>query len=161
MPMSKSKNILPDPNLWWKYNFDIEVIGQGQTEFMNVRDTSYHGDTLTCQTKYDFVKGQKSWGLNTKPCHKPYKFDLEVKGQCRIRIMNVLDTSSHGDRAMCQIWYANVKANRSHRSAWEHDKSLKFEFEVKGQHRIGTWINLSHLLMVIDPCAKYGQPISN
>ena len=33
---------------------------QGHTEFMNVCDTLYHGDTLTCQTKYDFVKGQKS-----------------------------------------------------------------------------------------------------
>ena len=40
-------------------NFDIEVKGQGHTEFMNVCDTSYHGDTLTCQTKYDYVKGQQ------------------------------------------------------------------------------------------------------
>ena len=38
----------------------IEVKGQGQTEFMNVRNTSYHGDTLSFQTKYDYVKGQKS-----------------------------------------------------------------------------------------------------
>ena len=37
MPMSKSKDILPDSNSWWKYNFDIEVKGQGQ----NVRDTLY------------------------------------------------------------------------------------------------------------------------
>ena len=42
------------------YNFDVEVKGQGHTEFINVRDTSYHGDTVMCQTKYDFVKGQKS-----------------------------------------------------------------------------------------------------
>ena len=27
------------------------------------------------------VKGQKSLVLNTKQCHKPYKFDLEVKVQ--------------------------------------------------------------------------------
>ena len=33
-----------------KYNFDIGVKGQSHTEVMNVRDTSYHGDTLTCQT---------------------------------------------------------------------------------------------------------------
>ena len=37
------------------------------------------GNTLTCQTKYDYVKGQKSLVLNKKQCHKPYKFDLEVK----------------------------------------------------------------------------------
>ena len=29
MPLSKSKGILPDSNSWWKYNFDIEVKGQG------------------------------------------------------------------------------------------------------------------------------------
>ena len=60
VPMSKSKDILPDSNPWWKYNFDIEVKGQGHAEFMNVRNTSYHGDTLKCQTKYNYVKGQKS-----------------------------------------------------------------------------------------------------
>ena len=42
-----------------KYNFDIEVKGQGHAEFMTVCDTSYHGDTPTCITKYDYAKGQK------------------------------------------------------------------------------------------------------
>ena len=45
---------------------------------------------------------------------KAYKFDLEVKG---IGITNKRDTFSHNDRPMCQIWYANVKANRSYK--WE------------------------------------------
>ena len=45
--------------------------------------------------------------------------DFEVKGERRIRIMNVLDTFSHGDRPMCQKWYDNVKANRSYRSDME------------------------------------------
>ena len=35
------------------------------------------------------VKGQKKLWPETKPCHEPYKFDLEIKGQCYIRIMNV------------------------------------------------------------------------
>ena len=43
-----------------QYNFDIEVKGQGHTEFMNVRDKLYHGDTLTYQTNYVTVKGQQS-----------------------------------------------------------------------------------------------------
>ena len=59
MPVSKSKDILPDTNPWWKYDFDIEVKGQGRTEFMNVSDTSYHGNILTCQTNYDYVKTSK------------------------------------------------------------------------------------------------------
>ena len=33
------------------YNFDIEVKGQGDTEFMNVSHTWYYGVTLMCQTK--------------------------------------------------------------------------------------------------------------
>ena len=36
-------------------NFDIEVKGQGHE---CICDTSYYGDTLTCQTKYAYVKGQ-------------------------------------------------------------------------------------------------------
>ena len=35
---------------------------------------------------------------------KTYKFYLEVKGQRCIMIMNVRNTSSHGDKPMCQIW---------------------------------------------------------
>ena len=59
MPMLKTKDILPDSNPWWKHNFDIEVNGQGHTESMNVRDTSHYGNTLACQTKYDYSKGHK------------------------------------------------------------------------------------------------------
>ena len=46
-------------NSLWKYNFDIDAKGQGHTEFMTVCDTSYHGDTPTCITEYDYAKGQK------------------------------------------------------------------------------------------------------
>ena len=57
--MTKSKDILQDSNSLRKYNFNILVNGQGHTEFMTVFDTSYHGDTLACITKYDYAKGQK------------------------------------------------------------------------------------------------------
>ena len=129
---------------------------------MNIRDTSYHGDTLTCQTKYDYIKGQKSLILNTMQCHKPLKFDLEVKVQGCIRIMNVLDTSSHGDRPICQIWYASVKANRSYRSyikTWQ--KPLILTLRSKVNIESGSWMYATHCLMVIHPCAKYGKPMSN
>ena len=120
-----------------------------------------HGDTLTCQTKYEYVKGQKSLVLNTKQCHKPYKFDLEVKVQGCFRIMNVLDTSSHGDRPICQIWYATVKANRSYRSymkTWQ--KTLNLTLRSKVNIESGSWMYATHCLMVIHPCAKYGKPMS-
>ena len=100
MPMSKSKDICQTQI----HGENIIFIWRSKVKVINVHDTLYHGDTLTCQTKYDYIKGQKSLDLNTKQCHKPYKFDLEVKVQGRIWIMNVRDRSSHGDTPMCQIW---------------------------------------------------------
>ena len=102
MRLLKIKDILLDSNSWWKYNFDIEVEDQGHTEFMNVQGTLYHGDTLTYQTNYDYVKGQKSWGLNTKPCHTRSKVNVES----------------------------------------------------------GSYMYLTHPLIVINPCAKYGMSMS-
>ena len=58
---------------------------------------------------YANVKANRSYGMDTKSCQTPYKFDLEVKGQCRIVIINVRDTLSY----VGQIWFANVKAKRS------------------------------------------------
>ena len=49
-----------------------------------------------------------------KPYQKPYKSDLEVKDQHYFWITNVRETSSNGDRLMCKIWYANIKAKRSY-----------------------------------------------
>ena len=91
---------------------------------MNVRHTSYYGDTLTCKTLYDYVKEQKSRVQNTKPCHKLCTFDLEVKGQRRINIMNVRDTSSEGDRPMCQILYTNFKQTEVTGRTRRHDENL-------------------------------------
>ena len=93
---------------------------------------------------------------------KPYKFDIEVEGQGHIRIMNVLDTSSLGDRPICQIWYANVKANRSYRldmKTWQ--KPIKLTWRSKVNIQSGSWMYTTHRLMVIHPCAKYGRPMSN
>ena len=47
MHISKSKDDLAQTQIRGdKYNFDIEVKGQGHTEVMNVCDTLSHGDTL-------------------------------------------------------------------------------------------------------------------
>ena len=99
----------PDSNSLWTYNFDIEIKDQGHECMRHIVPWWY-----THVPNKAGLFQRKTWGLNTKSCHKPYKFDLEVKGQGRIRIMIVLNTSSDGDRPMCQIWYANVQANRSY-----------------------------------------------
>ena len=56
--MHMSKSQISNP--WWKYNFDIEVKGQGHTEFMNVCDTSYHSDTLMCQQRMTMLKDKEA-----------------------------------------------------------------------------------------------------
>ena len=75
MPMSKSKDILPDSN----HGENIILILRSKVKVINVRDTLYHGNTLTCQTKYDYVKGQKSLVLNTKPCINSINLTLRSK----------------------------------------------------------------------------------
>ena len=67
--VKEERRSCPYTNSWWKYNFDdIEAKDQGHTEVMNVCYTSSHGDTLMCQTWYDYIKVQKSCALNMKPC---------------------------------------------------------------------------------------------
>ena len=55
-------------------------------------------------------KQKESYKPDTRTRQKPYRFDLEVKCQRHIVIMNVLYTSAHGDTPICQIWKANDKA---------------------------------------------------
>ena len=69
--------------------FDLEVKGQLQIGNINVGVTSSHGDRHMCQIWYANVKSKKYYGPDTKTCQKTYKFDLEVKVQGRIWIMNV------------------------------------------------------------------------
>ena len=91
--VKEQKQSCQDTNSWWKYIFYIDVNGQGQTKDMDVRDTSSHMQYMV----WLCIRTKKP-GPNTKPRHRPYKFDLEVKGQ-RQR-----DTSSHGDTSISQIW---------------------------------------------------------
>ena len=60
-------------------------------------DLSSYGDTLICQIWNDYVKGEKSCDPNMKTFQKPYKFDLKVKGQHLIGIINFRNTASYGD----------------------------------------------------------------
>ena len=96
---------------------------------MNVLDTSSHGDRPMCQIWYANDKANRSNRSGMKTCKKPYKFDLKVKVQGCIWIMNVRDTSYHGDTITCQIWLANVNPKKSygsdtnlHRQTDRHDR---------------------------------------
>ena len=73
---------------------------------MVIHSCAKYGRTMS-KDKKDVACTVQTW-----PSQKSYKFDLEVKGQCHIGIMNVCNISSHGDRLIGQLWQANVKANR-------------------------------------------------
>ena len=50
-----------------------------------------------CQIWYAYVKVV----AQTQSCQKTFKFDL----RSNVKVMNVHDTSSHGDTSMCQYPY--------------------------------------------------------
>ena len=99
MSVSMSKDDLVQTKIHVKkYNLYIEVKGQGHTEVMSV---THHLLVIHSCIWFDCVKGQKSCGPNTKAYQKAYKFDLWVKGQHHIGIMNKRNTFSCSDRPMC------------------------------------------------------------
>ena len=58
--------------------------------------------------------------------------------------MNVLDTSSHGDRPMCKICYVIVQAKRSYRSdmkTWQKtiNLTLRSKVNIKTRHIVLWW----------------------
>ena len=73
----------------------FEVRGQGHTEVINVCDILSSGFLAMCQIWEAYVEEHRSYGPGINPCEKKHNFDLDVKGQGHIKIMNVLNTSSH------------------------------------------------------------------
>ena len=65
--MTKDKKLWPgwtQGHVKCPFKFDLENKDKGHTEFMNVHDTSSHGDTPMCQTWYANVKAKRSNGLD-------------------------------------------------------------------------------------------------
>ena len=107
------------------YKFDLEGKVQGRIWITNVNDTSSYGDTPMCKIWQANVKPKKSYGPDTKTRQKPYKFYLEVKVQGRIWIMNVRDTTSHGDTPMCQC--------QTIKKLWAGHESAQTDRQTDGQ----------------------------
>ena len=168
MPMSRSKTSWQTQV--YKY-FDIEVKGQGYTEFMNVRDISYYGNTLTCQTKYGNVKGRKSWCPNTNPyVINPINLTLRskvniVSGSWMyvIHTFMVIDPCAKYGKPMSiqKLLWAGHKNMSKPIYIWPWDQSARSYLDHEcTRHIFLIWY--THVSnMVIDPCAKYGKPMSN
>ena len=84
---------------------------------------------------------------------------IEAKVQGNTYIMNVCDTSSHGDTLRCQIWYGCVKGQKCCDPIMKPcQKPYKYDPKAKGQRCIrimNLHIVTTHCLMVIHLCAKY------
>ena len=111
-------------------------------------------------------------------CHKPYQFDLDVKGQHRIGIINIREISSPGDRHMCQRkmlnqeneytrqiiswWYTHgpnmvsqCQTKKSIGRTQKHDENpINLTLKSKVKLVSGSWMYATHRFMVIHPYAK-------
>ena len=72
---------------------------------------------------------------------------------------NVGDTSSHDKRPMCQIWLTNVKSKIKNFGRTRIHVKILINLILRELVNVlsGSWMYVTHLLMVIDPCDKYGK----
>ena len=91
-----NRSYQPDTKTRQKPYKNFEVKGQCRIKFMNVHDTFSHLIDACAKYGKPMSNIKNCYGPNTKTCQKPCKFDLEVKGQHCIGIMNLRNTSSHG-----------------------------------------------------------------
>lgn len=104
---------------WWKYRFHTDSKVHGHSKVIMLCDTSSHSDTLKCQIYNYYAKGQNNCVPNTKLCHKPFNLFLRLLVSCMYTTHCLMVIS------MCQIWCANVNANRSKRSDTKTYPNLK------------------------------------
>ena len=75
---------------------------------MNVHNMLSHDDTCTpmCKTWYMYAYVKEQDNLAQKQIlGENINFDIKVKSQGHIEVMNACDTLSHSDTLICQIWY--------------------------------------------------------
>ena len=107
MPMSQSKDDLVSLNIMVKIlRSKIKAI-QKSWMYLTHCTMVIHLHSMT------MWKDKKSVAWTQSHVMNPIDLTLRSKVNVVSGIINVQDTSSHSDRTMCQIWYANVKANIS------------------------------------------------
>ena len=159
MPMSKGKDDPAHTKIYCEYA--IWYWDQFSRSYRGHEDMWHiiHGDTCTlmCQIWYDYVNRQKSCGLITKPFQKPYKFDLEGKDKHPIQIIYSLMVITPCAK------YGMLISKQTEVMVWtrRHFKtSINLTLRSKFKVLSGSWMYVTHPLNMIDPCAKYGKPMS-
>ena len=86
----------------------------------------------------------------------------EVKGQRRIRIMNVLYIFYYGIHPCAKYGMSMSGLTEVTGRTWRHVKnSINLTLRSKFKVVSGSWMFAIHRLMVIHPYAKHGKPMSN
>ena len=68
---------------------------------------------------------------------KTFIFDIKVKDQGHIEVMNVCNTLLYGIIAMCLIWFVYIKEQRSYGADKNPcGKNCKFDLQIKGRHHL-------------------------
>ena len=83
-------------------------------------------------------KQENPVALTRSHVKKPYKFDVEVKGQRCIRIMNIRDTSFQSDTPMCKNMICQCQGKlRVRHEIMFLKKNYKFDLSVKDKGHTG------------------------
>ena len=146
----RAKTIFPDSNSWWKYNFDIDVKGQGHRGY----ECTWHLILWWYTHMPNIVplcQRTKSCGPNTKPMVNIIS-GLWIYAT---RSFMVIDPCAKYGKPM-----SNKKTVMG--QIRKHVKNpVNWTLRSKGNIILGSWMYVTHCLVVIHPCAKYGQPTSN
>ena len=111
---------------------------------MNVNNMLSHGDIPMCQIWFAYVD------LAQIQIHGD---NMILMLRPKVKVMNVCDTSSHGETLMCQIRY-DLVCQKTKKLRPEH-KATSQTFEVKGQSCIGI-MNVRNTTSYMDhECTRY------
>ena len=109
--LERQKCYGPDKKILFKKTlFDLEVICQGSTKVITVRNTPLYGHTPTYQISLTYLERQKCYGPDKKILFKKQLY-LEVKGQGPMTVITVCDTPPYGHPPTYQISLTYLERN--------------------------------------------------
>ena len=113
-----------------------------------------HGDKPICQNLVCLCHRAKTILPDSNSCWK-YNFDIEVKVQGHTEVINVCNTSYH--TIMPNIEWLRKRTKKAVTRTQSHVIS-PINLILRSKSQLCT--RIMNVLMVIDPCAKNGMPMS-
>ena len=122
--LERQKCYGPDKKiLFKKQSFDLEIIGQGPTKVIAVRDTPPYGHAPIYQISLTYLERQKCYGPDKKILFKKQLFDLEIIGQGPTKVITICDTLPYGHAPIYQISLTYLERQK----CYGPDKKIRFK----------------------------------